>query len=529
MEPTDNCETATFQGGDEQMRASNLLSVFLMLFMAAGIAGAQDVLINEVDADQTGTDASEFIELYGTPGFALDGMVIVLINGSDNLSYNDAIDLDGFALNGDGFFVIGSDTMVPAPDLVVFTTNGIQNGADAVALFYGDAVDYPNDTDWTVDNLIDAVVYDTNDSDDLELAILILAGDQVNEGAVDSALHSIQRCPDGAGGARVTTEYVTAVPTPGASNDAACAEPIRACCDIAGGCTMTLEVDCWDTWYADEEACDPNPCPIGTPTEMALCDAVALDADGVAINEGEWVHITSSLIVLADYGTYASGRIDQPATDGTCCVYLFDFNLDEMYYEGDELDVIGVIETYNGKVEITDLQVTLLSSSNPLPEPEVIDAAELQINGNDYESCLVRVNDLTIASGDWPAEGSSASLDVTDGVGTFILRIDSDTDIDGSPEPAAPFAVIGIVGQYDYDAPYHEFFQLLPRYIEDIIPYVAPVAVCCVGEECTIVTAADCEAVSGMWHEEWDTCDPNPCYVSPTNDASWGSIKNSFK
>ena len=54
------------------------------------------VVINEVDADQTGTDSAEFVELFdgGAGNTALDGLVLVLYNGSDDASYL-AFDLDG--------------------------------------------------------------------------------------------------------------------------------------------------------------------------------------------------------------------------------------------------------------------------------------------------------------------------------------------------------------------------------------------------------------------------------------------------
>ena len=56
------------------------------------------VLINEVDADQAGTDAAEFVELTdgGAGSSPLDGLVVVLFNGSNDASYA-AIDLDGQA------------------------------------------------------------------------------------------------------------------------------------------------------------------------------------------------------------------------------------------------------------------------------------------------------------------------------------------------------------------------------------------------------------------------------------------------
>jgi predicted extracellular nuclease len=181
------------------------------------------LLINEVDADQSGTDAAEFVELYdgGFGNTALDGHVLVLFNGSDNASYR-SYDLDGQTTNGSGYFVLcGNAATTDNCDLDVSPdTNLIQNGADAVALFIGDATDFPNDTPVTTTNLVDAIVYDTNDSDDSGLLPLLNAGEpQVNEGGSgDKDNHSNQRCPNGAGGARNTSSYEQFAPTPGLEN-----------------------------------------------------------------------------------------------------------------------------------------------------------------------------------------------------------------------------------------------------------------------------------------------------------------------
>ena len=181
------------------------------------------VLINEFDADQTGTDAAEFVELYdgGTGNTSLDGHVIVFFNGSDDASY-EVFDLDGFSTDADGYFVLcGDATMVPNCDLdVEIATNLIQNGADAIALLMGDAADFPEDTPVTTDNLVDAVVYGTSDGDDSGLLVLLNEGQpQIDENANEAAAtESNQRIPNGAGGARNTDAFVQLPPTPGAEN-----------------------------------------------------------------------------------------------------------------------------------------------------------------------------------------------------------------------------------------------------------------------------------------------------------------------
>jgi hypothetical protein len=177
------------------------------------------IVINEVDADTAGSDALEFVELYdgGAGNTPLDGLVVVFYNGSNDLSYR-ALDLDGFSTNTDGYFLLGNTAVVPAPS-IVFPGNGLQNGADAVAVHVGNAVDYPNNTPVSGVALVDALVYDTNDGDDGGLLSVLTPGQpqQNEDGNDDKDFHSNSRVPNG-GTQLDTTSYVQQTPTPGASN-----------------------------------------------------------------------------------------------------------------------------------------------------------------------------------------------------------------------------------------------------------------------------------------------------------------------
>ena len=140
-----------------------------------GGPGTPDIVINEVDSDTPGTDALEFVELYdgGAGNTALDGLVVVFYNGSNDLSYA-SYDLDGFSTDANGYFVLGNAGVVPTPS-ITFASNGLQNGADAVALYADDAANFPAGTAITTTNLRDAIVYDTSDADDAGLLVLLNA------------------------------------------------------------------------------------------------------------------------------------------------------------------------------------------------------------------------------------------------------------------------------------------------------------------------------------------------------------------
>ena len=178
-----------------------------------------NVVINEVDSDQTGTDTGEFVEIYdgGTGNTSLTGLVVVFYNGSDDKSYA-AFDLDTFSTNANGYFTLGN-TAVPGVDLV-FSNGTLQNGADAVAVYVGNASNFPTGTSVTTTNLIDAIVYDNNNADDPGLLVLLNSGQpQVDENTGNNGTtNSNQRCPNGSGGPRNTSTYNQFAPTPDGAN-----------------------------------------------------------------------------------------------------------------------------------------------------------------------------------------------------------------------------------------------------------------------------------------------------------------------
>ncbi|WP_243471195.1 endonuclease [Winogradskyella sp. MH6] len=178
---------------------------------------SQVLIINELDPDTPSTDTAEFIELKSqTPNFPTDGYILVFFNGSSSgadSSYM-VIDLDGYQTDNNGLLVIGSEGVYPFPQLLI-SENVIQNGADAVGIYQASVSDFPEGTLATQTNLIDAIVYGTNDADDTVLMSLLGETVQYNDNGTSSTQRSIQRFVDGMG----VESYSTATPTPRREND----------------------------------------------------------------------------------------------------------------------------------------------------------------------------------------------------------------------------------------------------------------------------------------------------------------------
>ncbi len=310
------------------------------------------VLINEVDADQAGTDAAEFVELTSgaVGGASLDGLVLVLFNGSDDASY-EAYDLDGLTTGADGYFVACANPATTANcdlDIDGFfgaDTNVIQNGADAVALYQGDAADFPNDTPVTADGLIDALVYDTNDSDDAGLlAVLNVAGGQINEGANgDQIGHSNSRCPDGSGVALDTTTFDAVPPTPGAAN----------ACDGTGGPEPKLIHEIQGTGDAsplDGQQVIISGIVVGDYQEIVTADPTDEPLEGFFVQEED-----------------ADADADPATSEGIFVYYPANAVAVSV---GDLVEVTGTVDEFFGLTEIVNVtDVTIVSSGNPAPTP----------------------------------------------------------------------------------------------------------------------------------------------------------------
>jgi len=204
--------------------------------LAAACPGASaDVLINEVDCDQAGVDTLEFIELIAAPGADLSGLFLVLYNGDGpgDPAY-EAVDLYGLQAGSDGLFVVGA-AGVEQLDLLAFSSNGLQNGPDAVVLWRAPGF---SPADWLGlpaaslpqgARRLDALVYGTGDASDLELlAALTPGGLQLDEAsAAGPGEVSLQRRPDG-GQPFDTGAWLPSAPTPGRRNGPLLSVPIHA-------------------------------------------------------------------------------------------------------------------------------------------------------------------------------------------------------------------------------------------------------------------------------------------------------------
>lgn len=226
LDYSENCTVSVLAAGvsdlDNDDPPDSMVATITWSFSTAD-KPADFVLINEIDPDTPSTDTAEFIELYdgGIGDTSLDGLVLVLFNGSTNQSYQ-AMDLDDLTTDPVGYFLIGNSTVNPG---LTFPNSTLQNGPDAAAIYMADAADFPANSPIRLDGLVDAVVYGGGASTEL-LQLLVAGQPALNENAGgQAAQHSLQRCPNGSGGARHSASFLANLPTPGNANNCLSDEP----------------------------------------------------------------------------------------------------------------------------------------------------------------------------------------------------------------------------------------------------------------------------------------------------------------
>ena len=183
---------------------------------ATNSCAAPKVVVNEVDYDQVGADAAEFLELKNTSAIAvnLDPYVVELVNGTGGAVYG-TFDLPAVSLAGGDYYVICANaTTVPNCDLDVDpNADRIQNGSpDGIRLLLAGAT-------------VDALSYEGDTLNSTE-GTGTTAADSNSEGGI-----GLSRCADGADTDNNNADFTVKAITPGATN--ACGPPPP---DPAGNC-----------------------------------------------------------------------------------------------------------------------------------------------------------------------------------------------------------------------------------------------------------------------------------------------------
>lgn len=210
---------------------------------------------------------------------------------------------------------------------------------------------------------------------------------------------------------------------------------------------------------------NPPAAPISTASIGQIRGA---DTNGIADSVG--VNVRTTGVVLG-FNKRAAGlefTIFDRTTNAGIGVFRASGNLGYNVTEGDSIRVIGTVSHFNGLSQINPDSIVFISANNSLAAAQVVTAMS-----EVTESRLIRINNLTVVDPtQWPVAGTTGSgrtVVVNDGTNNYDLRIPSGVDVFGTPVPVGTFDLIGIGGQFFSASPHTGGYQILPRYLADIV------------------------------------------------------------
>jgi endonuclease I len=130
----------------------------------------------------------------------------------------------------------------------------------------------------------------------------------------------------------------------------------------------------------------------------------------------------------------------------------------------DSLTVTGQIADFSGLMELTNLTVVDHGPAVITPQPLEVPIPSIT---ETIESQYIKITNVTfVQTGTF---AGNTTYQVTDGTNTLDVRINTSTNIDGTAIPTGALTIFGVVGQFNAN------YQIVPRDLNDIIAYVAPV------------------------------------------------------
>lgn len=203
------------------------------------------------------------------------------------------------------------------------------------------------------------------------------------------------------------------------------------------------------------------------------------DANGVPVDTGKTFTVTGIVTAADEFGSPSGPASFQDATSG---ISIFGSGFANLINIGDSVTVTSVLTHFNGLTQFDFRRAGssfIIHSANHHFDTTVVTIAQIaaqEWNGfEEFESLLIRINNVTISGTGNFASGTN--YNISDPSGSLVqgLRIDNSvTSIIGQQIPTGQVDVIGILGQFKTSAPYNTGYQILLRFLSDIIDDGSP-------------------------------------------------------
>ena len=194
---------------------------------------------------------------------------------------------------------------------------------------------------------------------------------------------------------------------------------------------------------------------------FALFTVLSLKAQTISqvrnLGIGQTVTVTGVATNGSELGNI---RYIQDGTAGIACYG----SIVSSVQRGDSITATGVLFDFSGLLELSPTSNVINHGPGVLPQAQIIPFS----SGNEsLEAQLVRFDNVTFVQTGNFATGNS-TVQVSNGTATFDVRVNGSTNIDGTAIPTGPISIVGELGQFNAN------YQIIPRNLLDIFPYVAP-------------------------------------------------------
>jgi len=132
---------------------------------------------------------------------------------------------------------------------------------------------------------------------------------------------------------------------------------------------------------------------------------------------------------------------------------------------GDSVTITGPLVEFSGLLEVSTV-ASMVNHGQAIVQPTPLQIP-IPTVGEPLESQLIEIQNVTFTTTGAFAGGNS-TVQVTDGTNLLDVRINGSTNIAGTAIPTGPVTITALVGQYNTN------YQIVPRDLNDIVPYVAP-------------------------------------------------------
>lgn len=149
--------------------------------------------------------------------------------------------------------------------------------------------------------------------------------------------------------------------------------------------------------------------------------------------------------------------------DGTAGIACYGSSLSSIQ-RGDSITATGVLFDFSGLLELSPTNSFINHGPAVLPLAQTIPFTS---GTESLEAQLVRFDNVTFVQTGNFATGNS-TVQVSNGTSTFDVRVNGSTNIDGTAIPTGPISIVGLLGQFNAN------YQIVPRNLLDIFPYIAP-------------------------------------------------------